>query len=128
MMTSHLFRSLLATACLVGLVSTSQAGALRCEPGMVDRMRVAVAAASAPRGTIFLTDEKAERFLAFLNFNLGQHMDNWAQAVIVQHYPGYGFDDVSLVNSDCISGTLRLQSRATRVAIEAAENPFPPYP
>jgi hypothetical protein len=51
-----------------------------------------------------------------------------AQAVIVQHYPGYGFDDVSLVNNDCIRGTLRLQSRATRVAIEAAENPFPPFP
>jgi hypothetical protein len=127
-MISHLLRSLLAAACFACLIGTSQAGALRCEPGMVDRMRVAVVAASAPRGTIYLTDEKAERFLAFLNYNLAQHTDNWAQAVIVQHFPGYGFDDVSLVNNDCISGMLRLQSRATRVAVEAAENPFPPYP
>jgi hypothetical protein len=127
-MRSYLFRSMLAAACLASVVGTSQAGALRCEPGMVDGMRAAVVAASAPRGTIYLTDEKAERFLAFLNYNLARHTDYLAQAVIVQHYPGYGFDDVSLVNNDCIRGTLRLQSRATRVAIEAAENPFPPFP
>ncbi len=127
-MKSYLFRSLFVAACFAGFVGSSHAGTLRCEPGMVARMRMAVAAASAPRGTIFLTDEKAERFLAYLNSNFGQRTDNWAQAVIVQHFPGYGFDDVSLVNDDCISATLRIQSRATRVAIEAAENPFPPYP
>jgi hypothetical protein len=126
-MRSHLFRNVLAAACFVSFVGTSQAGALRCAPGMVDGMRAAVVAASAPRGTIYLTDEKAERFLAFLNFNLARQTEYLAQAVIVQHYPG-DFDDVSLVNNDCISGTLRLQSRATRVAIEAAENPFPPFP
>lgn len=127
-MPSHLLRSLFTAVCCGGVICAAQAGGLRCEPGMVDRMRMAVVADSAPRGTIYLTDEKAERFLAFLNFNLAQHTENWAQAVIVQHYPGYGFDDVSLVNNDCISGTLRLQSRATRVAVEAAENPFPPFP
>ncbi len=127
-MRSHLFRSVLAAACFASLVGTSQAGALRCAPGMVDGMRAAVVAASAPRGTIYLTDEKAERFLAFLNFGLARQTEYLAQAVIIQHYYGYGFDDVSLVNNDCISGTLRLQSRATRVAIEAAENPFPPFP
>ncbi len=127
-MKSYLFKSLLVAACFDSFVSTSQAGALRCEPGIVARMRMAIAAASAPRGIIFLTDEKAERFLAFLNSNFGQRTNNWAQAVIVQNFQGYGVDDVSLVNNDCISGTLRLQSRATRVALEAAENPFPPFP
>lgn len=127
-MESHLFKSLLAAACFVSFVSTSQASALRCEPGMMQRMRMAIAAASAPRGIIFLADEKAERFLAFLNSNFGQRTDNWAQAVIVRHFPGYSFDDVSLVNNDCIIGMLRLQSRATRVALEAAENPFSSFP
>jgi hypothetical protein len=127
-MTLHLFRSLLIAACLGSFAGAAEASALRCEPGMVQRLRVAVVAANVPRGVVYLTDEKAERFLAFLNYNLAQHTDNWAQAVIVQHYPGYGFDDVSLINNDCVSGVLRLQSRATRVAIEAAENPFPQFP
>jgi hypothetical protein len=127
-MRSHLFRSALTAACFAGLAGTSRAGPLQCEPGMVEGMRAAVVADSAPRGTIYLTDQKAERFLAFLNYSLARRTEYLAQAVIVQHYPGYGFDDVSLVNNDCIRGTLRLQSRATRVAIEAAENPFPPFP
>jgi hypothetical protein len=127
-MTSHFFKILLASVGFGSFVATAQAAPLRCEPGMVEGMRMAVAAASAPRGTLYLTDEKAERFLTFLNFSFGRQMNNWAQAVIVRHYPAYGFDDVSFVNNDCISGTLRLQARATRVAIEAAENPFPVFP
>jgi hypothetical protein len=127
MVKSYLLR-LLAAVCFGSLVNVSHAGPLYCEASMVDRMRAAVATATVPRDTIFLTDEKAERFLAFLNFNFGWHTDNWAQAVIVRHYPGYGFDDVSLVNNDCVSGTIRVQSRATRVAMEAAENPFHSFP
>lgn len=117
--------SLLAGIAAIGFapVAFAQPG---CEPTTAAQMQTQMQSEQTGGATIVLSGDQAERFLDYINDDIGRHTDYWGDGVIVGRYPTLGYDSVAIVDDGCVdeSKTIRLNPADTAGALNAAQGGY----
>jgi hypothetical protein len=120
-MKRFIFTSLLAGAAAIGFSSLAFAQE-SCETTTNAQMQTQMQSEQAGGNTIVLSGDQAERFLDYINEDIGHHTDYWGDGVIVGRYPALGYDNIAIVDDGCVdeSKTIRLDPQDTAGALNAA--------
>jgi hypothetical protein len=104
----------------VSLLAYAQPG---CEPTTAAQMQTEMQTEQAGGNTVVLSGDQAERFLDYINDNVGRRTDYWGDGVIIGRYPALGYDAVAIVDGGCVdeSKTIRLDPEDTAGALNAAQ-------
>ena len=88
-MKRFLFTSLFAAATVVGFSPVVQAQE-GCESADAAQMRTEMASEQSGGNAIRLSGDQAERFLDFINDDVGRHTEYWGDGVIIGRFPALG--------------------------------------
>lgn len=124
-MKRFIISSILAGTAAIGFspLAFAQPG---CEPMTAAQVRTQFMTSQAGGSTIVLSGDQAERFLDYINDDIGRSTDYWGDGVIVARYPALGFDSVAIVDDGCVdeSKTIRLAPPDTAGALHAADGGY----
>jgi hypothetical protein len=122
MMKHFLFTSLLAATAAIGCGPTAYAQRA-CVPVAAAQVQSEMATQRAGGTAIALSGNQAERFLDYINDNVGQHTDYWGDGVLVTRFPALGYDAMAIVDNGCVdeSKAIRLNPEDTAAALQHAD-------
>lgn len=114
--------SLFAAATAIGFspIAHAQQG---CEPTGAAQMQTEMASEQSGGNMIVLSGDQAERFLDYLNDDVGRHTDYWGDGVIIGRFPALGYDAIAIVDDGCVdeSKLIRLNPEETAAGLQHAE-------
>ena len=124
-MKRFLVTSLFAAATAIGFGPAvhAQQG---CESADAAQMRTEMASEQSGGNAIRLSGDQAERFLDFINDDVGRHTEYWGDGVIIGRFPALGYDAIAIVDDGCVdeSKLIRLNPEDTAAGLEHAQNSF----
>ncbi len=125
-MKSLLLGTTFALAGIIGSVSISKADEPGCVPPSAALFRAQAMAQEAGGTAIRLDGDQAEKFLDYINDNVGRHTDYWGDGVIIERFPALGYDSVAVIDDSCVDETklIRLDPETTDLAFQAAQFAF----
>jgi len=121
-MKRFIIASLLAGTAAIGFnpLAHAQQG---CEPTAAAQMQTEMQSEQSGGNIIVLSGDQAERFLDYINDDVGRHTDYWGDSVIIGRYPALGYDAIAIVDNGCVdeSKTIRLDPQDTAAGLHAAD-------
>ncbi len=90
-MRRFLFTSLFAATAAIGCSPMAYAQRA-CVPVAAAQVQSEMATQQAGGTAIALSGDQAERFLDYINDNIGQHTEYWGDGVLVTRFPALGYD------------------------------------
>jgi hypothetical protein len=106
-----------------GFAPLAKADEPGCTPSSTALLRAQAASEDAGGTAIRLDGDQAEKFLDYINDNVGRHTDYWGDGVIIGRFPALGYDSVAIVDDGCVDETklIRLNPATTDLAFQAAD-------
>ncbi len=122
-MKRFLFTSLFAAASAVGFGPAvhAQEG---CQSAVAAQTQTEMTSEQSGGNAIVLSGDQAERFLDYINDNVGRHTDYWGDGVIIGRSPALGYDAIAIVDDGCVdeSKLIRLNPEDTAAGLEHAQD------
>ncbi|HEY0145018.1 MAG: hypothetical protein WDN29_01720 [Methylovirgula sp.] len=121
-MRRFLFTSLFAATAAIGCSPMAYAQRA-CVPVAAAQVQSEMATQQAGGTAIALSGDQAERFLDYINDNIGQHTEYWGDGVLVTRFPALGYDAMAIVDDGCVdeSKAIRLNPADTAAALQHAD-------
>ncbi len=95
-----------------------------CIPVAAAQVQSEMATQQTGGTAIALSGDQAERFLDYINDNIGQHTEYWGDGVLVTRFPALGYDAMAIVDDGCVdeSKAIRLNPEDTAAALRHVDD------